>query len=72
MPSSSAARAHGLSVGPAVAGTGAVSARNCSTAATTAVASVSDPAAESSSIRGRGGLRAPFEDIGRSTLTCRP
>jgi len=51
-------------VGAAEAGAGAVSARNCSTAATTAAASVSDPVSVSRRIFGRGGLRSPFLDIG--------
>jgi ornithine cyclodeaminase/alanine dehydrogenase-like protein (mu-crystallin family) len=45
------------------AGAGAVSARNCSTAATTAAASVSEAASVTSRMFGLGGLRSPFLDI---------
>jgi alanine dehydrogenase len=41
-----------------------VSARNCSTAATTAAASVSDAVAVTIRMLGRGGLRSPFLDTG--------
>lgn len=59
MPSSSAARCQPLT-SVAASGAGAVSARNCSSAATIAAASESDAAAERISILGRGGLRLPF------------
>ncbi len=59
MPSSSAARCQRLWAG-AGAGTGAVSARNCSRAATIATAADFEVASVSSSIRGRGGLRLPL------------
>jgi alanine dehydrogenase len=65
MPSSRAARCQPLTAGLA-SGTGAVSARNCSSAATIAAASDSE-AAESSSIRGRGGLRLPLADMARES-----
>jgi hypothetical protein len=60
MPSSSAARCHSLAGGLAVPGAGAVSARNCSTAATIAAASDSEATGETSSIRGLGGRRLPL------------
>jgi len=70
-PSSSAARCQWLCVLGSGAGAGAVSARNCSTAATTAAASVSDAASVSNRIVGRGGLRSPFLDIaGHSNLAA--
>jgi alanine dehydrogenase len=59
MPSSRAARCQALWAGR-VTGAGAVSTRNCSSAATIAAASPAEPAAVSSSIRGRGGRRSPF------------
>jgi hypothetical protein len=58
-PSRSAAACQRLT-GSAGAATGAVSARNRSTAATTAAASPADRAVETISIRGLGGLRLPF------------
>jgi alanine dehydrogenase len=70
MPSTSAVRAHGLIDGAGGSGAGAVSARNCSIAATTAAASASDAPPESISIRGRGGRRSPFVLIAIGTLTC--
>jgi len=59
MPSRSAAACHGLIFGALEAGAGAVSARNCSSAATIAAASVSE-AGETISIRGLRGLRLPL------------
>jgi hypothetical protein len=60
MPSSSAARCQGLGAGPLAEGDGAVSAMNCSSAATIAAASLSLAPPVSISIRGRGGRRSPF------------
>jgi hypothetical protein len=60
IPSSSAARSQGLCDGGPAAGAGAVSIRNCSTAATIAAAAGADAALETSSILGRGGLRRPL------------
>ncbi len=62
-PSSSAARCQGPTVSRR-RGAGAVSARNCSTAAIAAAASGGEAAA-SISIRGRAGRRLPFVAIGR-------
>jgi alanine dehydrogenase len=64
-PPSRAARCQRLWVLGSGAGAGAVSARNCSTAATTAAASVSDAAVVTRRISGLGGRRSPFLDIGR-------
>ena len=63
IPSSKAARNHRLCVSPALAGGGAVSARNCSTAAAIAAASESEAAPETTSILGRGGRRLPLVAI---------
>jgi alanine dehydrogenase len=72
-PSRSAARCQRLCVEVAGAGAGAVSARNCSTAATTAAASVSDAASVTRRMFGRGGRRSPFLDIGaHSNLAAVP
>lgn len=60
-PSRSAARCQGLWIGPARVGGGVISARNCSSAATMASASPSEAGSVTSSIRGRGGRRFPFE-----------
>jgi len=55
------------------AGAGAVSARNCSTAATTAAASVADAVSVSSRMLGLGGLRSPFLDMdAHSNLATMP
>src|SRR5215208_1444350 len=63
-PSKSAARCQRLAAGAASGeGAGEVSARNCSTAATTAAASPSEAASVSKRILGRGGRRSPFLDI---------
>lgn len=70
MPSSRAARAHGLIAGPAAAGAGLVSARNCSIAATTAAASDSEAPVETISMRGLEGVRSPLRLIWARTLTC--
>ena len=59
-PSSSAARCQRLCVAARAAGAGAVSARNCSTAPTTAAASLSEPVSVSSVMRGLRGWRSPF------------
>ena len=59
MPSNSPARAQGLTAGPAAAGGGAVSRRNCSIAAAIAAASSAD-AYWRTSIRGRAGRCLPF------------
>jgi alanine dehydrogenase len=63
-PSSSAARCQRLRAAGSGAGAGAVSARNCSTAATTAAASLSEAASVNSRMLGRGGRRSPFLDTG--------
>ncbi len=60
MPSKSPVRAHGLIAGPAAAGGGAVSRRNCSIAAAIAAASSGDALAWRSSMRGRAGRRLPL------------
>ena len=59
-PSRSAARCHGLCSGPRRGAAGAVSAKNRSSAATIAAASVSDAGLVSSSIRDVGGRRSPL------------
>jgi alanine dehydrogenase len=69
MPSSRAVRSQELCDSPASDGAGAVSARNCSTAATIAAASDSDAVVETSSILGRGGRRLPFVATFDRTLT---
>jgi acid phosphatase family membrane protein YuiD len=68
MPSSSAARCQALTVGVALAA-GAVSARNCSRAATIAAASVSEAVPETISMRGLGGRRLPLLAMA-GNLTC--
>src|SRR5688500_4815476 len=68
MPSSRAARAHGLIAEPSAAGAGAVSARNRSTAATIAAASDSAGPVAIISIRGRGGLRWPLPLMARDLM----
>ena len=60
MPSSSAARCQPLDRSTGGVGAGAVSIRNCSTAATIAAASSGAGAPERSSILGRGGRRLPL------------
>ncbi len=59
MPSSRAARCQALTAGRG-SGAGAVSIRNCSSAATIAAASLGEAPEETSSIRGLGGLRLPL------------
>jgi hypothetical protein len=68
-PSSRAARCHRLCVLGPGEGAGAVSSRNCSTAATTAAASVSEAGSVTSRMLGLGGLRSPFLDIGGSLVS---
>jgi len=68
-PSWRAARCQRLCVLDSGEGAGAVSARNCSTAATTAAASLSEAGCVSNRISGLGGRRSPFLDIaGHSNL----
>jgi hypothetical protein len=67
IPSSSAVRAQGLIAEASAVGVGAVSARNCSTAATIAADSDAEAPVEIISIRGRGGLRSPFRLIRRDS-----
>ena len=59
-PSESAARCQRLPGAPSADGAEAVSARNCSIAATIAAASLWEAGSVTSSIRGRGGWRSPF------------
>jgi hypothetical protein len=60
IPSSKAAHSHRFGGSPALPGGGAVSARNCSTAAAIAAASVCEAPPETTSILGRGGRRLPL------------
>src|SRR4051794_35887136 len=61
MPSRRAAACQPLIRGFSSAGGGAVSVRNCSTAAMTAAASVSEATGETNSMRCRAGVRLPLE-----------
>jgi hypothetical protein len=63
-PSRNAARCHGLGSARARGVAGAVSARNRSSAATTAAASLAEAGSVSSSIFGLGGRRSPFLAVG--------
>jgi hypothetical protein len=59
-PSCNAARCHGLGFGRARGLAAAVSARNRSSVATTAAASLAEAGSVSSSMLGLGGRRSPF------------